>query len=406
MTWLWVIVLLIAVWAAHWGAEQLNKPLKKLRRQWGFTVAAGGALVGLAAASPEIGINVTSAIRGSTDIGLGVMLGSNVIAIPLMVATAYLATRKRDIPGHQGHEEHLRERVVAVDPQAVWVQALPYVALVGLMAVLILPKGWRGLQLIDGVIMVGAYVVYAAQALLRGRKEGEDVQWTKKEIILAIAGVGAIAGGTYLTVMATEKIVSALGIATIVGGLFITAPVAALPEIFATWYVARGGQITSAVTSVIGDHAVTITLAFLPLAIVTVPADNFRLLWVNVLFVGLMPVLYGLCIHFGGRHHGFKLWQVYLFAITLATWILIVWLWALQGQQSSGSGVNAGKWILVAVEAGLWYLFFAYGIIALRRERIRPWLDAAILLALGMLAFVACPWLRETRAWEQLLGSG
>lgn len=42
----------------------------------------------------------------------------------------------------------------------------------------------------------------------------------------------------------------------------VTAPMAALPEIFATWSVAKSGQITSGVTSVIGDHAVTLTVAF------------------------------------------------------------------------------------------------------------------------------------------------
>ena len=98
MTWLWAGVLLIAIWVAHWGAEHLSDPLRKLRKRWGFSVAAGGAFIGRAAASPEIGINTTSAIRGSTDIGLGVTFGSNVMAIPLMVATAYLATRKRDLP--------------------------------------------------------------------------------------------------------------------------------------------------------------------------------------------------------------------------------------------------------------------------------------------------------------------
>lgn len=29
--WSWVLVLLGAVWAAHWGAERMADPLKKLR---------------------------------------------------------------------------------------------------------------------------------------------------------------------------------------------------------------------------------------------------------------------------------------------------------------------------------------------------------------------------------------
>ena len=32
-SWIWALVLLAAVWSAHWGAEHLAHPLKKLRKQ-------------------------------------------------------------------------------------------------------------------------------------------------------------------------------------------------------------------------------------------------------------------------------------------------------------------------------------------------------------------------------------
>ena len=170
-TWVWFGVLLVAVWAAHWGAEHLSKPLKKLRKQWGFSVAAGGALVGLTAASPEIAINVSSAITGSAGIGLGVMLGSNILAIPMMVIVAYFATRKKNLKeGNSHHEMHLKTNFIKVEPEAVTVQAIPYLGIIALLAVLTVPKAWRGLQPVDGWIMLGAYVVYLAQALLRGGK--------------------------------------------------------------------------------------------------------------------------------------------------------------------------------------------------------------------------------------------
>ena len=261
---LWAGVLLAALWAAHWGAEQFSKPLKKLRKQWGFSVAAGGAFVGLAAASPEIGINVTSALQGASDIGLGVMLGSNVLAIPIMVTTAYLATRKPDIPNHQGHEEHRREHFLKLDRTAVTVQALPYLAIVALAALL---------------------------TPLRGREEGEEVEWKSKELWLAAAGIAAIAVGTFFAVRATDNIVSALGISRIVGRLFITTSVAIMPEVFATWFITRSGQITAGMTSIIGDHAVTMTIAFLPLALVSTSIEDFQLFWVNIVFVALMPML-------------------------------------------------------------------------------------------------------------------
>lgn len=333
-SWLWALVLVAGVWAAHWGAEHLAHPLKKLRRQWGFSVAAGGALIGIAAASPEIGINMVSALTGVSDIGLGTMLGSNVIAIPLMVTVAYMATRHlKKQKAHKGHQQHLKEHLLKVDPTAVSVQAIPYLVIVAAMAVLTVPAPWRGLQAVDGWIMLALYLVYLAQALLRGRKEREDVEWKKKEIGLAVAGIVVLAAGAYFTVRATENLVGALGISNIVGGLFITAPMAALPEVFATRSVAKSGQITSSVTSVIGDHAVTLTVAFFPLAMVGVPVDNFPLFATVLSFAGLVAILYAAFIHWGAKEkqHGFKRWQVFVLVAVVLVYVGVIFFGVLDG---------------------------------------------------------------------------
>jgi len=133
-----------------------------------------------------------------------------------------------------------------------------------------------------------------------------------------------LALGAYFTVRATENIVQALGMSRIVGGLFITAPMAALPEIFATWSVARTGQVTPAVTSVIGDHAVTMTVAFLPLALVGVPVENPQIYFVNLVFVALVPILYAAFIWWGGRQKGFKRWQVITLASTYLVYVAVM----------------------------------------------------------------------------------
>ena len=346
-TWIWVIVLIAAVWAAHWGAEHLSEPLKKLRRKWGISVAAGGALIGLTAASPEVGIATTAALRGVSDIGLGSSIGSNVIAIPIMVVTAYLATRKRklgedtdeddaagddhenDETEHGDHEQHVEAKVLSVGAQAVTVQALPYLGLIALFAVLTLPAGWRGLQPIDAAILAVGYLVYAVQAIFRGREEGESVEWSKKELSLAAGGVAALVAGAFFTVLATENIVSGIGISKVVGGLFITAPMATLPEVFATWSVARSGQVTPAVTSVIGDHAVTLTLSFVPLALVTLPLENLPLFIINLSGVALVGLLYAAFAWWGGRGKEFSRWQVVALAAVAPLWVVVVVLWGL-----------------------------------------------------------------------------
>ena len=100
----------------------------------------------------------------------------------------------------------------------MWVierQALPYLAIIGLFALLTLPAPWRGLRSVNGWLLLLTYLAYLAQALLRGREKGEDLAWHRRERWMAAAGIGALAVGAYFTVFSTERIVSALAISKV-----------------------------------------------------------------------------------------------------------------------------------------------------------------------------------------------
>lgn len=297
--WIWAGVLLIAVWAAHWGAEHLAEPLKKLRTRWGLSGVAGGALVGIATASPEIAINIASAVRGVSDIGLGAMLGANLVALPLTLGVGYVSYRTGSNNGGQP---------LRLERQTVTVQVLPYLAILALVGILMLPPNWQGLQPMDGWILLGAYGLYLAQALLRGRTEGQQVTWQRKEILLAVAGLLVLALGAYFRVRATEQIVSALGISKLVGGLFITGTMSALPEMFSTWSVMRTEQRTAAVTTVLGDQVTTMTVAFLPLALIGLPLQNVRLFWVSLVALAIIAGVFGALV--GLRQPSVNGWKV------------------------------------------------------------------------------------------------
>lgn len=346
-TWIWGIVLLVAATVAHWGAEHLAAPLRKLTRQWGLTAAAGGALVALVTAGSEVGINITSALRDVSGIGLGMSLGSNVLAIPLTVTVVYLATRKRRLGGDEDqesaddessredaeapdeHRRHVERHFLRVTKETVTVLTLPYFGLLALVAVLTLPAPWRGLQPLDAAILLAGYALYLAQALKRGRGEGEEASWSKKEVGLAVAGVAAMGAGAYFVVRASENIASGLGLSEIVTGLFITALATALPELFGAWSIARSGQVTAATSSVIGDHAVTMTVALVPLALVGLPVEDLRLFAVNLAFVAAVPAVYAALIHWGGDEHGFKRWQVVALDATYLAYLAVMFLWVL-----------------------------------------------------------------------------
>jgi cation:H+ antiporter len=62
--------------------------VKKFRRQWALGGTAGGAIVGLAVAMPEVTLTTTSVLQGASNIGLGLMVGTNVLSLPLLTSIA------------------------------------------------------------------------------------------------------------------------------------------------------------------------------------------------------------------------------------------------------------------------------------------------------------------------------
>ena len=186
----------------------------------------------------------------------------------------------------------------------------PYIIIIALAAILSVPPPWRGLQQIDGWIMLAAYFVYLVQAIARKRIDSQAVEWRKSEIASAILGVVVLAVGAYFIVTATEQIVSIVGISQLIGGLFITSTLSIAPEMFATWSVAKSGQITAATTSVIADNTATMTLAFFPLALVGISIKNLQLFTVNLAFVALLAIAFAVFIQFGKQKHSFELWEV------------------------------------------------------------------------------------------------
>ncbi|MEM7555898.1 MAG: sodium:calcium exchanger [Cyanobacteria bacterium P01_A01_bin.84] len=339
---LWTLVLLASVWAAHWGADKLAAPLEKLRRQWGLSEAAGAAFVALATASPEVGTNTASAVRGLSDIGLGNLLGSNIISVPVIVTVAFIANKtapksktnsessssenrssKDNYTKKNYSVDNASRNVLKVKPEALQVQAIPYLLIIALAAILTVPKPWQGLQPIDGWIMLAVYFIYLAQAIWRDRDSGNDVKWQKKEVIISIFGVALLAFSAYFIVTATENIVSILGISQLIGGLFITSTLSIAPEIFATWAVARSGQLTAATTSVIADNTATMTLALFPLALVSLPIKDMQLFSVNLAFVALLAGVYAAFLKWGKHKNSFEIWEV---ASLIGIYLIYLWV--------------------------------------------------------------------------------
>ncbi|WP_448190552.1 sodium:calcium antiporter [Azospirillum sp. sgz301742] len=292
-----LILILAGIALMQWGSQRVCSLLGDLRRHWGIAEVGAGALIGLATASPEISVNIASVVLGWPDIGLGTALGSNVPALPLIFAIAYLSTRwhredalaeRRADPAHVPPPKPVPE----VKEQAVWVQVLPYLAVVALLAVLTLTPGWEGLQPVDGLLLAGACAAYLVRALRHARVAPEPMAGARRRILRTLPGIAAIAVGALLAVLSSRRLNEALGISDLVGGLFITGLLCALPESFSAWRLSRSGRATAAVSAAVADGIFSLTLALVPLALTGARVGDVALYALNLGFLGAVLLGY------------------------------------------------------------------------------------------------------------------
>lgn len=276
-------LLLGGVYLMWLGSGMAGDVLDRLRRRLGYPEAAGAAFMGMATATPELSVNVTSVVFVWPDLGLGAALGSNLPAIPLAVLLSFLALRlARSTP--QAEASLAPTDAPVVKPAAAALQYGPYLLIVALVAALTLPAAWAGLQPIDAAILVAAWAAYVAHALSRHQRSERlaPKPGNRARLLLAAPLIGA---GAVASVWGGDKIGEALGLSGIVTGLFIIGGLCALPESFSAWRFARAGHATFGVSATAADGIVSLTLALIPSCLVGAAVGDVRLYTLNLVFL-------------------------------------------------------------------------------------------------------------------------
>ena len=65
--------------------------------------------------------------------------------------------------------------------------------------------------------------------------------------------------------------------------------------------------------------------------------------------------------------------------------------------------MKTSVWFWGVVEAIIWYGFIFYLLYALKNP-VELWSSSAVLLILAYLGTIACPWVRNTDAWQRMIG--
>lgn len=252
MVWL---VLVVGLALVTLGAELLVRGGTALAFRLGVPpLFIGLTVVGFGTSTPELSASIVATLRGSSEVSVGNVVGSNVfnLAVILALAAVVMPIRVRIA---ELHRELAVMTLVALAPLAAWMTG-------GVV------PGWMG------VALVALLVVYLADAIRRARRagdadrariEGELAQaepvvpsgagrsaWLS--LALIAGGLGALIVGARLFVGSATSIAGAWGVPEVIIGLTIVAAGTSLPELATSVVAALRGSSDVAVGNVVGSN--------------------------------------------------------------------------------------------------------------------------------------------------------
>ena len=204
----------------------------------------GLTLVAYGTSAPELTLDVTAALRGSTDLAFGDLIGSNIANIGLILAIGAL------IRPLQVEMKLLSAEVPIMIATAVLTWSLA--------ADGVLDRG-DGLMLLACLVLVVGYsfrsITQESAAVKADFEEAgrSKVGLTSSAVLVACGLVGLVIGAQLMVTGATS-IARTLGISELLIGMTIVAVGTSLPELAATIVAARKGEADIAVGNVIGSN--------------------------------------------------------------------------------------------------------------------------------------------------------
>ncbi|NUN14434.1 MAG: calcium/sodium antiporter [Myxococcales bacterium] len=242
----WLFVLL-GIGLLYGGGEALIRGAVRLAAQAGLSpMVIGLTVVAFGTSAPELAATLLAVLRGSPEIGMGNVLGSNIANIGLILPLAALIT---PLFG-QG--------------KFIW-REIPFMFLASAVLLLLLPNDvlgrWEGLGLLS--VLVG-YTIY----LLREKDENAavvdefNVEFGKVSsgkgyivaIGLIIVGLVALVFGATLTVDGGVAIASRFGVSDRIIGLTLVAVGTSLPELASSIVAAAKKETDIVLGNIVGSN--------------------------------------------------------------------------------------------------------------------------------------------------------
>ena len=294
---------LLLVKGADWFVDGASGIATKLRIP---QLVIGLTIVAMGTSAPEAAVSISAALKGSAEITIGNIVGSNILNILIILGLASAI-----VP-------------IAVAKSTLQVDIPFMLVITGILLVL----GRDGtISFVDGLTMLILFTGYLG-FLFIGAKNNPTEEPVKampmwKALILTAIGLCLIILGADFAVDAATALARIFGMSERFIGLTIVALGTSLPELFTSVSAARKGNADIAIGNIVGSNIFNILfIVGLSALIVPVPfADPFRIDTVIAIGAGIVLLIFALPRKKLVRWHGpamLALYGIYL------GWLLMV----------------------------------------------------------------------------------
>ena len=241
-----ILFIVVGVALVIWGADRMTDGAVAIAQRLRIPqIIIGLTIVAMGTSMPEFFVSLMSALKGTPDLAVGNVVGSNIFNTLLIVGVAAMVTPI----------VILRSTVKKDMPWAMLASAA--------LAVLCLDST---ISRVDAAILTAAFIAFILYTLYQARKgkEEESAEGKKLSPLVAVGlvllGLACLILGSNLFVDSATKVAEQLGVSQAVIGLTIVAGGTSLPELATSVVAARKGQSAIAIGNVIGSNVYNVLM--------------------------------------------------------------------------------------------------------------------------------------------------
>lgn len=247
---LWIVVGVVLV---LWGADRLTEGAVSVAERLRVPqIVIGLTIVALGTSMPELCVSVVSALKGTPDLAVGNVVGSNIFNALLIVGVAALVAPMTI----------LRSTVFKDVP----------CALVASVVLLMMCQNDWVITRLDGAILFIFFLVFM-RLTIKGATSAQPAPQAAEEKeasagkqpmkgwlagLWMVVGLAALIGGSNLFVGGATEVARALNVSDAVIGLTIVAGGTSLPELATSVVAAKKGNSGIAIGNVLGSNVLNI----------------------------------------------------------------------------------------------------------------------------------------------------